>query len=454
YIRMVSILNSLLYFLRSLVMNFLRFDYMSSLTCSPFFLGKFTEYDILNQIDVTGQFEISSVQIKEFREPRLMAKFDHTINLPKLFSDNHLAILPITRGDYVISHFDAYHKFEDSDTPITRVSLPTYIQSLDSSNVPSEAIALNCAVAAGIVTDFLEDEDLLSTVSGRMGSGDFSFSIFNTKSLSPRSVQVKNSQIEIDAAYEGVGSLALFEAKRDLSEDFLVRQLYYPFRVWQSRVTKTVRPLFLVYSNGIYRLYEYQFQDPHNYNSLALVKQKNYSVEDTLIELTDIERVLSSASIVAEPSVPFPQADSFERVINICELLTEQELSRADVTEQYAFDARQTNYYTDAALYLGLLEKHSESRTPVYRLSEKGKTILNRNYKNRQLAFCACIVSHKAFRDTLRLYLDSGNMPSTNEIVQIMKNSKLFNVGSDNTFERRSSTIKGWLNWILGLINE
>ncbi|MFZ3069927.1 MAG: hypothetical protein WA110_02235, partial [Anaerolineaceae bacterium] len=41
YIRMVSILNSLLYFLRSLVMNFLRFDYMSSLTCSPFFLGKF-----------------------------------------------------------------------------------------------------------------------------------------------------------------------------------------------------------------------------------------------------------------------------------------------------------------------------------------------------------------------------------------------------------------------------
>lgn len=37
-----------------------------------------------------------------------MAKFDHTINLPKIFADNQLAILPITRGDYVIFHLDAY----------------------------------------------------------------------------------------------------------------------------------------------------------------------------------------------------------------------------------------------------------------------------------------------------------------------------------------------------------
>ena len=69
----------------------------------------FEKYDILNAVNSQGCFEISAVQIKEFREPRLMAKFDHTINLPKIFSDNKLAILPITRGDYVISHFGAYH---------------------------------------------------------------------------------------------------------------------------------------------------------------------------------------------------------------------------------------------------------------------------------------------------------------------------------------------------------
>jgi hypothetical protein len=382
-----------------------------------------------------------------------MAKFDHSISLPKVFSDNQLAILPITRGDYVISHFVAYHKFEAGDAPVTRVSLPTYIQSLDSTNISSETIALNCAVAAGIVAEFLQDESLVSTVSGRMGSGLFVFSIAHSKGAAPCAVQVTNSQIEIDAAYEGVRGLALFEAKRDLAEDFLVRQLYYPFRVWRSRVTKTVRPLFLVYSNGIYRLYEYVFQDLNSYNSLALVSKKNYSVEDTAIEITDIQGVLRQARLEQEPEIPFPQADNFERVINICELLNEQELSRNDVTEQYAFDARQTNYYTDAAQYLGLLEKKKDGATPMYFLSDKGRRVLGLSFKQRQLVYCDCILSHKAFSNTFRKYLKDGGMPSTGDIIGIMKQSNLYNVSSESTFERRSSTIKGWVNWIINLIN-
>lgn len=413
----------------------------------------FLKYDILNQIDVNNRFEISASQIKVFREPRLMVKFDHTINLPKIFSDNRLAILPITRGRYVIAHFDAYHTFENSGAPVTKLSLPAYIQSFDSNNIPSEAIALNCAFVAGIIAEFLQDEDLVSTVCGRMGSGSFDFAITNSRNNMPCHIQVNNSQIEIDAAYEGVGGLALFEAKRDLSNDFLVRQLYYPFRVWQSRITKPVRSLFLVYSNSIYRLYEYTFQDPHNYCSLVLVNQKNYSIENISIEITDIQSVLKRAVTVQEPQIPFPQADSFERVINICELLNERELSRNNITEKYAFDARQTNYYTDAARYLGLLEKRNDGRMPVYLLSEKGKQILNLNYKQRQLAYCDLIVVHKVFGDVLRKCLENGNMPMTGDIIQIMKASNLYKVESDSTFERRSSTVKGWLNWILGLVN-
>lgn len=414
----------------------------------------FSKYRILERISSTGQFVISAAQIKEFREPRLMVKFDHTINLPKLFADNQLAILPITRGDYVISHFNAYHRFEDECLPIVRVSLPTYIQSLDSSNVPSEAIALNCAVASGIIAEFLEDEDLLATVSGRMGSGTFGFNISSSINGVPYRVEVSNSQIEIDAAYEGVRGLALFEAKRDISKDFLIRQLYYPYRVWQSRITKLVRPLFLVFSNGIYHLYEYMFQDPNDYNSLALVKHRNYSVEDTEITVADIQTVLYSTELAVEPNVPFPQANSFKRVINLCELLNGQDLSRNDVTEQYAFDERQTNYYTDAARYLGLIQKKRDRGTPTYSLSEIGKRILNLNYKQRQLAYCGIILSHKAFADTLHMYFNSGVMPSKSDIVSIMKGAGLYNVNSNDTFERRSSTIKGWINWILGLINE
>lgn len=414
----------------------------------------FENHDILGHIERNGQYQISAKQIKEVREPRLMAKFDHKINLPKIFSDNGLSILPVTRGDYVISHFDAYHEFEPDNSPITRVSLPNYIQSLDSSNIPSESIALNCAVAAGIVADFLDDEEIISTVSGRMGSGVFDFNIGNLKNQSLSTITVNNSQIEIDAAYEGIHSLALFEAKRDLSEDFLVRQLYYPYRVWKSRVAKPVRPLFLVYSNGIYRIYEYEFSNPNNYSSIYLVKQKNYAIEDTTITVDDIQRVLQNSIRKNESQIPFPQADSFERVINICELLGEQDLSRTDVTEQYAFDARQTNYYTDAARYLGLVVKDKKNGVPLYKLTEKGRTILKMGYKQRQLAFCSCILSHNAFADTLISYFKTGTMPQKNDIIQIMKNSNLYNVNSDSTYERRSSTIKGWINWIIDLIND
>ncbi len=415
----------------------------------------FNKYDILRHIESKGFFNISASQIKEFREPRLMVKFDHTINLPKLFADNKLAVLPITRGDYVISHFDAYHKFETvPDLPIKRVSLPAHIQSLDSNNISSEAIALNCAVASGIIAEFIEDSDILATVSGRMSSGAFSFNIGDTKTGRLRRVSVNNSQIEIDAAYEGISSLALFEAKRDLSEDFLIRQLYYPFRVWQSRITKPVKPVFLVYSNGIYRLYEYAFDEPNNYSSLRLVKQRNYSVEDTAISVSDIQSVLENAVIVDEPKIPFPQADKFERVINLCELVSVQKLSRTDVTQRYDFDARQTNYYTDAARYLGLLEKKKESRTPIYSISETGQRILNLGFKQRQLAYCGRILSHKVFNTSLRLYLQSGVMPSTNDIIGIMKQSNLCQVKSESTYKRRSSSVKGWINWIISLINE
>lgn len=414
----------------------------------------FDKYDILNVIEKEGFFNISATQIKEFREPRLMAKFDHTDDLPKLFLDNKLAILPVTRGDYIISHFAAYHKFEVDSVPITKVSLPTYIQSLDISNISSEAIALNCAVASGIIADFTEDSDIVPTVSGRMGSGKFSFNIFDTKTRGTRRVYVNNSQIEIDAGYEGISYLAILEAKLELADDFLIRQLYYPFRAWQNRVTKPIKPIFLVYSNGIYRLFEYVFDDVNNYSSLRLVKQKNYSVEDTDICVMDIQNVLETVVLTEEPHIPFPQANNFERIINLCELVNTRETTGADITEQYDFDVRQTNYYTDAARYLGLLDKRTEGNTPLYSISEYGKRILHLGYKQRQLAYCRSILSHRVFNYALRSYFDNGVMPSTESIVQIMRESDLYKIESDSTFMRRSSSVKGWLNWIVSLINE
>src|SRR5690554_1355900 len=72
----------------------------------------FEKHNILKTVEKDGHAFITAKDIKEFREPRLMAKFDHKINLPGLFSDNNLSILPVSRSEYIISNFETYHQFE------------------------------------------------------------------------------------------------------------------------------------------------------------------------------------------------------------------------------------------------------------------------------------------------------------------------------------------------------
>lgn len=413
----------------------------------------FEKYDILNEIDIDGKFIISASQIREYREPRLMAKFDHRINLPYIFSDHDLVILPISRGDYVISNYKAYQPFEPLSDTIKKASLPAHIQSLDPHAISSEPVAINCALASGMLSDFLGEEVLHATVSGRMGTGQFVYGIHNSRTSAISNVQVNNSQIEIDAALEGINSLVLLEAKRDLSADFIIRQLYYPYRVWRNRISKEVRPVFLVYSNGIYNLYEYKFQDTNLYNSLFLIRHSRYSIEDTSIKMSDLMEIMSQISLFrTEPQISFPQADSFDRVINICELLASQELSKNEITEEYAFDIRQTYYYTDAARYLGLVEKQKGECKSVYALTDFGQRVMRLSFKQRQLSLCKRILEHKVFHEVFQHYR-TGNIPSRNTIIQIMKESNLYRINSEKTYSRRSSTITSWIDWILRLIS-
>lgn len=416
----------------------------------------FVKYDIVDQVDKKGIFLITADQIKEFREPRLMVKFDHKYNLPKLFKAYNLAILPVTRGNYVISHFDVYHELEEIDEKPTRVSIPEYIESLTNDGITSESLALNCAMATGLMQDFMQDDKVTSTVSGRMASGTFSFNINDNRDKNETVYQVKveNSQIEIDAGYEGMNSLALMEAKIDLPEDFMVRQLYYPFRTWSCKMTKPVRPIFLTFSNGIFQLHEYAFTDPNNYNSLKLVKAKNYLLDDELISVKELESLVAELPIVEDPDrVPFPQADTFARVINLCELLKEKKLTKVDITTTYDFDARQSDYYSNAAIYLGLVEKvKNENGIKVYTLTKRGQKIIKANGKQRQLQICASMLEHKVFNETLRLYLKQGTLPEKNQIVDIMWNCKInLNKEKPNVYHRRAATVRNWIDWVVNL---
>lgn len=414
----------------------------------------FDKHSILNNIETFGFHNITAKEINLFREARLMTKFDHKNNLPKLFKEKKLSILPITRGSYIISHFNAYHKFEHACEDVYKVVIPDYIQSIDFDNITSESTALNVAYLSGILTDFVNEERLSLTVNGRMSSNDFDFNIYNHALDELHNVSVVNSQIEIDGGYEGIDSLVLIEAKISLSEDFLIRQLYYPYRKWYQKVNKTVRPIFLTYTNGLFSLYEYKFCDPENYNSLRLVQQKNYTLEQDDIELDDVIKIAKKLHITAEPlSIPFPQADKFSRVINICELLNQHGfLTREEITYKYDFNIRQTNYYTDACRYLGLIKKEVDDKREVrYYLTEKGRSIFKLSLKRRNIFFAKAILEKKVFFNSFNEYLTNLELPSKEKIVKIMRNSGLQDIHSEATFRRRASTILSWLNWVLDL---
>ncbi len=119
----------------------------------------FISHDIINEVKKEGVFTISSRDINQHREARLMTKLDHQANLPVLFQDNQLSILPVTRGDYVIGKFETYKDFEALDSEeIHYVSLPEDIQSIDFTKITSETTAINAAYVSGILSDFLEEE--------------------------------------------------------------------------------------------------------------------------------------------------------------------------------------------------------------------------------------------------------------------------------------------------------
>ena len=411
----------------------------------------FEKYRILDRLANNERVSISSMEINEFREARLMTKFDHRSQLPELFVEHELSILPTSRGTYEIGAFETFCDFNKEDVEIVTVDFPTFLESIDYKDITSESIAINCAFVSKILHDFTDEENLLPTVSGRMSSSLFDFEI-NSGHNTFR-INVENSQIEIDGGFEGDNSLNLIEAKNYISDDFLIRQLYYPYRLWSNKITKRVRPIFLTYSNGIFNLREYEFTNPELYNSIRLLQHKKYAVQERNINIEDIQNILNNVQVVREPELPFPQADSFERVINLCELLKQKGfISKEDITHNYDFDHRQTDYYSNAAKYLGLIEGRRENRQVGCTLTQEGTRTFNLPFVERQLEFVRLILSRAAFKNTLELYFDKGDVPTKDEVIEIMKNARLYNIDSEKTYRRRASTVISWINWILELI--
>lgn len=322
-------------------------------------------YDILNEIKKNGIFEITASQIKQYHEPRLMTKFDWSSERPKEFNKHHISILPNSRGSYILGKFDAYEPLKYSEEKPQNIPMTQWVRSFDSFPITSESLALNIAQMTGMVDIVLNNygnevtPNAVSTLTGRLKSGLLDFDInFLGNGNNKYHFDVTNSQIEIDAGFETMDKLAVIEAKNRVPSDFMIRQLYYPYRLFNTLNTgKKVIPIFFTHADDIYSFHIFKFNELKNYSSIEKVNQISFIVDQILnIEISTVKQISDISNNETEFPVTFPQADSFSNLMDILQFMDTPK-NKYQIAEFLGYNERQGDYYGNALRYLGLAKK-------------------------------------------------------------------------------------------------
>lgn len=429
----------------------------------------FEDYKVLSEIEQEGKFRITSKEINKYREARLMTKFDYVSSLPDVFYNNHLTILPTKRGEYLVGHFDAYYEYE---SPLTDKKLitdrkempfPEWIESLDTGNITSEGAMLNAALAGNLVNDLFNEDNnggFTRTVDGRMSSLDFSFDINNLLDSNKNyRLNIENSQMEIDGGYEGHDKLLLFEAKNNITDSFIIRQLYYPFQRWAKEVDKEVIPIFLQYSNNTYNFSVFKFDDVNDYNSLRLVKRKNYIFGEEKTTLDDLVKIAKEVKFKKEPkNIPTPQADSIIRIYGLIDSIWESEsdsVTAEEISLDNDFTYRQVDYYTNAAIFLELVIKDEADAT--FSLSRIGEKFIKAKRRERNLIIAKQLLQYRRYNIPFKKALDIGVDNINGPIIyKALVESNYYEL-TQNTYgystrRRRVGTTVSWIKHLFSLV--
>lgn len=241
----------------------------------------FDTYDIYNH-DFTFPYFINAQNIKlatkHFdktgeKEVRILCKQDTRESRPEIFKQLGLFLLPVKNGKYAILKGEGYINIPDiQQQPIIYKSNLNF--KLDTSLIgDSEMQHLDYAYASSLIRHFLKDDSLVLTIRGRKYTPKFEMIVNNNKLI------IESVQTEIDAGYEGEKQVVLIEAKNIKTDNVIIRQLYFPFRQWQSYTTKKVITLFFSKSKNIYSIWKFEFDNFEDYNSIFLKESAKFIIE-------------------------------------------------------------------------------------------------------------------------------------------------------------------------------
>lgn len=162
-----------------------------------------------------------------------------------------------------------------------------------------------------------------------------------------------------------------------------------------------------------------------------------------------LQDIYNQVELIPEPQIPFPQADVFEIFVEICkELYHRKYLTRDEIMDIFQINYRQYSFYISAGEYLGLIER---TRGIIKSLSELGLEVFSGDSESINLDLTYLILQHKPFYDVMGLFLKNNNIPTSEEIFEVLKDNGIYNVSSDVTLRRRATSVRSWIKWIVYL---
>ncbi len=365
-------------------------------------------------------------------EPRILAKMDSSANLPPVFKRYGYFLLPVKNGKYAIVRGEGFHRLEPSAEPLEHTSRIRF-HLTTAGRGSSEMQYLDYSFNAGALESAVGIAPLYQSIRGREYSRAFRFFVNQTL------LNVSSIQLEVDSGLEGEDAIVLIEAKMGMPEDFIIRQLFYPYNHFRLvSPGKRIVPVFFTYEAGtkVFNFRIYEFTDPENYNSIRLrdVRAVTIAAEHP-VELADIR----PKGVVAYKKL-VPQANDLSKVIELVFKVSEGLDNYKEVADYFHFDERQSSYYREAAEALGLVGREKGR----YRLTEIGNHLVRLPVEERNLFMVGLVSDFDLVRHCLDTLLASGHLTRKRIEELIAKESDL----SGSTVPRRAGSLAAWIRWI------
>ncbi len=400
---------------------------------------------IFTDLEIDPEQNVSYVTAEQVRrisqrEARNMAYMDERAKVPPIFDSHSLFILPVSNGRYAIVRGQGYHSLELDSIVYEdfHPSFPLGTSVLDPEK--SEGSAVSYAWNTGMISYVTGQPTLLLGPPGRFALDAFDFKIDGKAHL-----HQAGAQAEIDGFFYSSHSACLMEFKARECSDFLVRQLYYPYRHWAGRSSRynwsCVRPFFVDFNLNTltFRFFEYGFLDPGDYESITLVSARGLRVKESARPLRGLLDVPAEANL----SAMTPQADNIERVLRVPFLVAQGQSNAFLVADSEGFTERQSSYYRRAAEVLGLVERSDGT----YKLTEVGHNfvVADRSHANELVTIQLARIP--AFHEILeRVSVGAGQQMTRARISEILQKHDPRIHGS--TVPRRTMTVLSWLRWV------